>query len=329
MDSDSLKDVLVRLGCAKIRPLNAGARLQANCPLAPWRHEGGTDRHPSFTATVDDKGKSWCTCFTCGLDGGKSIADVVKRAADLGAPLNGLVEEVIEREKILWKHRSEKLHTANMKYMFDFQDPRVQKQKIHVYPEACLDQFPKEIHPYILKRGVTVEVAKKFGIRWDPEKQRVVFPVRDEKARLIGVQGRALDAEKNPPKFDNYWHFPKGKYLYGMHEVRPGKPIIVMEGIIDVLVWTGYGIPNCVAILGSKPTKEQLWKIGSRNQSVCMAFDGDDAGRLAEKEVIDALLGQVRLFRLAIPDGNDPKDLTARQAEDVVHRQKLVLRADR
>lgn len=328
MDADSLKDVLTRLGCAKIRSLNAGARLQANCPLAPFRHEGGTDKHPSFTVTVDDKGKSWCTCFTCGLDGSKSISDVVRRASELGAPLNGLVEEVEEKEKLTWRVRSDKLHTANMKFMFEFQDPKAQRQKLHTYPESTLDQFPKEIHPYILKRGVSVEVAKRFGIRWDPERKRILFPIRDEKGRLVGLQGRALDHEKNPPKFFNYWHFPKGKFVYGLNEVKPGKPIIPMEGIIDALVWTSYQIPNCVALLGSKPTQEQLGKIANRNQTVCMAFDGDEAGRLAEKEVISAMLGHVRLFRLPIPEGKDPDDLTETQAHEVLRRQKLVLRAD-
>jgi len=324
MDADSLQTVLTKLGSQKIRPINSGLRLQANCPVSRWLHQSGTDRHPSFTVTVDPKGKSWCTCFTCSLGGARSLEDVVRKAVELGGGFEELLKEVESQEKVSWRNRHEKLELANRKYKFEFQDPVQQKIKRETMDEKVLDQFEREIHPYVLTRKISVEVAKKSGLRWDKRLQRIVFPIRDEKGRLVGMQGRCLDDKANPPKFYNYPGLNKSKWVYNLHNVHSDGPIILTEGVIDALVWTSYGIANVVSTLGSTPSDEQIWRVGKRGQPVFLAFDGDAAGQKAEPIVIGGLLGKVAVYRLSIPQGKDPDDLTPEQALGVIRDRRLV-----
>lgn len=151
-----------------------------------------------------------------------------------------------------------------------------------------------------------------------------MFPVWDDKGKLVGMQGRGVE-DGIDPKWKNYWNFPKSKFVYGLHATQPGQPIIVMEGVIDALVWIAYGIPSCVSVFGSKPTQVQMDLIRRKGYPVYLAYDGDEAGDSATRDTIEFLRGRVPLFQLPIPRGMDPDDLTKGQVLDVIARKKLVL----
>lgn len=327
MKLERVQEVLGELGCEKIRPYKEGTKVGACCPLALYTHPSGIDRHPSFKVSVNPEGMSFSDCYACGHE--SSLVRLVERVNQYkGGTLTELLAKVRKEEDL-------DLGTLldGMKWMYDWQDPKrgqkleaiKQKALYPVHDEAALQEYVGKVPRYLLdSRKLTLDVCRQFKLGWDPKEKRAVFPVWDDKGKLVGMQGRGVE-EGIDPKWRNYWNFPKSKFVYGLHAIQPGQPIIVMEGVIDALVWVGYGIPNCVSVFGSKPTQTQMDLIRRKGLPVYMAYDGDEAGDSATRDTTEHLNGRVPLFQLAIPRGMDPDDLTKGQALDVIERKKLVL----
>lgn len=325
MGEDDIKAVLSALGSDRIRTISGGTWVSASCPLAPWLHDKGVDRHPSFEVSVDAEGPSWCVCFTCGLGGKKSLAGVVRKVNYLtGGKFENLVQEVGRREEM-----NPLLRVERMKYLFRWQDPRVAREEREarkaLVSEEILKPYMGRVPRYIVEeRGIPLEVCRRYQLGWDERNERVVFPIRDERGRLVGLQGRAV-REGVEPIWYNYWNFQKGKYVYGLHDIRGAERLVVMEGVIDVLRWVGFGIEGCVSVLGSRPSEEQLLKIGRKGLPVWMAYDNDESGKKAEGETVEVLQGRVPLYRVRFPEGKDPADLTRREAWAALEERELVL----
>ena len=151
---------------------------------------------------------------------------------------------------------------------------------------------------------------------------RVMFPIRDRRGRLIGFGGRALGDAK--PKYINGPEtalYAKSRTLYGLNLAREGarKPpgVIVVEGYMDVIALHQAGFTGAVAPLGTALTTghlEELWRL---SDAPTLCFDGDAAGaraaaRAAEKAL--PLLAPDRTLCLAsVPGGEDPDTLVRRQ----------------
>jgi len=327
MNLERVQEVLSELGCERIRPYKEGTKVGACCPLASWTHPSGIDRHPSFKVSVNPEGMSFSDCYACGHE--SSLLRLLERVGQYrgGDGLMALIAKVRKEEE-----RDLGTQLDGMKWMYDWQDPKraqkleAAKQKLlyPVYEEKALEEYVGKVPRYLLDRKLTLDVCRQFKLGWDPKEGRAVFPVWDDKGKLVGMQGRAVSGDVDP-KWRNYWNFPKSKFVYGLHAIQPGKPIIVMEGVIDALVWIGYGIPNCVSVFGSKPTQMQIDLIRRKGLPVYLAYDGDEAGDSATRDTIEYLRERVPLFQLAIPRGMDPDDLTKVQVLDLIDRKKLVL----
>src|SRR6185312_5551174 len=83
-------------------------------------------------------------------------------------------------------------------------------------------------------------IAGDNGKRYDRFRDRIMFPIHDNRGRVIGFGGRVLDSGE--PKYLNSPEtavFSKGRELYGLFEAKqnPGRPkqIIVVEGYMDVV----------------------------------------------------------------------------------------------
>ena len=173
-------------------------------------------------------------------------------------------------------------------------------------------------------------VAADGGRTYDRFRDRIVFPIRDTRGRVIGFGGRTFRANSteqakyiNSPETDV---FKKRRELYGLYEARQADPrlasVVVVEGYMDVVALAEHGIANAVATLGTaigQPHFEQLYR---RNlDDVVCCFDGDDAGRAAAWKAVAAafpVLSEGRQLRFVfLPDGEDPDSLVrARGAED-------------
>ena len=205
---------------------------------------------------------------------------------------------------------------------------------------------------YLKKRGVNGETAKLFGIGYAPEswdaltrffpdpahalsagmliqrdqgggaydrfRNRVMFPIRDTRGRVIAFGGRTLGDD--PAKYLNSPETPlfhKGKNLFGLYEARQSASslpdLIVVEGYMDVVMLAQHGIRNAVGTLGTATTREHLTLLFKSTSRVVFCFDGDRAGRAAAWRALDQALPEIYEGRecvfMFLPDGHDPDTL--------------------
>jgi DNA primase len=173
--------------------------------------------------------------------------------------------------------------------------------------------------------------SKKSG-HYDRFRDRIMFPIRDTRGRVIGFGGRILD--QGEPKYLNSPEtelFHKGRELYGLFEARQStrsiKRLMVVEGYMDVVRLHQAGITYAVATLGTATTPEHLTRIFRVCNEVVFCFDGDRAGRAAAWRALENALALIREGRqirfLFLPDGHDPDSLVGEEG-----REKFEARLD-
>lgn len=155
---------------------------------------------------------------------------------------------------------------------------------------------------------------------YDRFRDRVMFPIRDARGRVIAFGGRIIDAGE--PKYLNSPEtvlFHKGRELYGLYETRRARRtldrLIVVEGYMDAVSLHQAGIDYAVATLGTATTAEHFRRIFRVVPAVVFAFDGDRAGRAAAWRALQQALPEAREGReirfLFLPEGHDPDTLIA------------------
>jgi len=160
---------------------------------------------------------------------------------------------------------------------------------------------------------------------YDRFRDRLMFPIRDARGRVIAFGGRIID--QGEPKYLNSPEtalFHKGHELYGLWETRqsraPFKRLIVVEGYMDTVRLHQYGITYAVATLGTATTPEHLKRIFRLVSEVVFAFDGDRAGRGAAWRALQHALPEAREPRemrfLFLPEGHDPDSLVAEEGRE-------------
>jgi DNA primase len=157
----------------------------------------------------------------------------------------------------------------------------------------------------MIDAGLLIENAE-TGKRYDRFRDRVMFPIRDSRGRIIAFGGRVLGDDK--PKYLNSPETPvfhKGQELYGLYEARKNNrnldEIIVVEGYMDVIALAQQGLRNAVATLGTATSEEHLKRLFRVVPSVLFCFDGDQAGRNAAWRALEATLPCLQDGRRALP----------------------------
>jgi DNA primase len=170
---------------------------------------------------------------------------------------------------------------------------------------------------------------------YDRFRDRIMFPIRDSRGRIIAFGGRVLD--QGEPKYLNSPEtvlFHKGSELYALFETRRArtnlKRLLVVEGYMDAVRLHQYGINYAVATLGTATTPEHFKRIFRLVSEVVFAFDGDRAGRAAAWRALQHALPEARQGReirfLFLPDGQDPDSLVGEEgAEAFEHRLDATL----
>ncbi|MGB6603188.1 MAG: DNA primase, partial [Steroidobacteraceae bacterium] len=157
---------------------------------------------------------------------------------------------------------------------------------------------------------------------YDRFRDRIMFPIRDSRGRVIAFGGRVIDAGE--PKYLNSPEtvlFHKGRELYGLYEVRRArsnlKSLLIVEGYMDTVRLHQAGIDYAVATLGTATTPEHFRRIFRLVAAVVFAFDGDRAGRAAAWRALQQALPEARDGReirfLFLPEGHDPDTLVGEE----------------
>ncbi len=152
------------------------------------------------------------------------------------------------------------------------------------------------------------------GRVYDRFRNRIMFPIHDYRGRIIGFGGRVIDGSE--PKYLNSPETPvfhKGAELYGLYaarrSIRDTQIVLVVEGYMDVVALTQFGIENAVATLGTATTKQHLNRLFRHCPHIIFCFDGDRAGREAAWRALETSLPAMQDGRqisfMFLPGGED------------------------
>ncbi len=250
-----------------------------SCPLAEFRHEKGTDSHPSFRVSLGPR-TSWGKCYACQWSG----------------PLGDLLMQ-------LQKHKADNVDYAGAYALLDKEmdgiqviaDPEAKPgREFYPFPEELLASYPyawqcPEAMEYLNSRkgGVyPLEVLQAFDLRWDGMRQRVCFPYRDAAGVFCGLHGRTTIKEEPAYMAYGYKGNRNTSILLGEHWVDLDKPVVVAESVFDAArCYQAYR--NVVTPRMASPDPRAFeWLCGVFH--LVLVFDGDKAGQTAVQKLLKA-----------------------------------------
>ena len=289
----------------------AGANYQACCPFH-------SEKTPSFTVSP---AKQFYHCFGFGAHGsaigfvmqyaGLGFIEAVEElAGQLGMPVPREVSARAQ-EKARQQPLTERMARA----------ARFYKEQLKASPKAI---------DYLKGRGLTGEIAARYGLgyapddwqglervfddyadpamvecglvieneqgrRYDRFRDRIMFPIQDQRGNVIGFGGRVMG--QGEPKYLNSPETPlfhKGEELYGLPQARKDiqhqNMVIVVEGYMDVVGLAQNGVENVVATLGTAATGINVQRLIRLADRVVFCFDRDAAGERAAKRAMEVSL---------------------------------------
>ncbi|MGA2655757.1 MAG: DNA primase [Gammaproteobacteria bacterium] len=323
---------IVELIESRVPLKSAGHNLKGLCPF----HQ---EKSPSFTVSAT---KQFYYCFGCHASGNAiGFLMAYDRLSFVEA-----VEYLAKQQGVsLPKEYSSNTHYEKQ----NVDHYELMKEVMQFYCQQLKQHPQKErVINYLKNRGLTGEVCKQFAIGYAPEnwdgllkkfnskrdellatgmlieknnsyydrfRDRIMFPIRDKRGRVIAFGGRILD--KGEPKYLNSPEtalFHKGSELYGLYEAmqaqRQFEYMIVVEGYMDVVALAQYGITATVATMGTALTPKQFTRLFRLSKEVILCFDGDDAGRNAAWRALETSLSllsdEYSLKFIFLPKGYDP-----------------------
>jgi DNA primase len=341
---------IVEVVASRIKLKKTGKNYSALCPFH-------NEKSPSFSVSPD---KQFYYCFGCGA-GGNALGFVMDHD-NLEFP--EAVEELAKRAGVEVPREDSNNGPRKPRQTVDsplytlLADAAAfyrQALKSHAQRKAAVD--------YLKKRGLTGEIARDYGLgfappgwdnllkhlagdelqqkamieagllienaengkRYDRFRDRVIFPIKDSRGRVIAFGGRVLGDEK--PKYLNSPETPvfhKGQELYGLFEARKANrdldEVIVVEGYMDVIALAQQGIRNAVATLGTSTSEEHIKRLFRLVPQILFCFDGDKAGRSAAWRALESALPVLQDGRkirfLFLPEGEDPDSLVRAEGPD-------------
>lgn len=345
---DFIQQLLARVDIVEVidrhvKLKKAGQNYSACCPFH-------NEKTPSFSVSPT---KQFYHCFGCGVSGtavsflmeynGMGFRDAVKELAEgvgMALPLEANREESIERAQV----------AATL--------TEVMSAAMNFYRRE-LKKTPTAID-YFKSRGLTGEIAAKFGLgyapddwqglkaavedytasslaecglvidndqgkRYDRFRDRVMFPILDQRGNVIGFGGRVIG--QGEPKYLNSPETPlfeKGRELYGLFQarraIRDTQTAIVVEGYMDVVALAQSGVENVVATLGTATTPFHVQKLLRMADNLVFCFDGDKAGQRAAWRALEQSLPVVvdgkDVRFLFLPPEDDPDTFVRRMGKE-------------
>ena len=315
---------------------STGNSMKACCPF----HK---EKTPSFYVSKD---KQLWTCFGCG-EGGDLFTFVMKmEGMDFAETVQYLAEKAgveVQRYKSVdtnIKVRLSELINLSARFYNKVLEDSESAVKAREYlkargvkdqesesfllgyaPEAwdTLVTFLKKkgFHDQeMVDAGVAVKRQDGSGV-FDRFRDRIMFPICDQRGKVVGFTGRLLKEAKDEGKYINTPQtllYNKSQVLYGLHlaktAIKDSGYIIIVEGNMDVIASHKAGVGSVVASSGTALTIEQLTLIKRFTNTILISFDADAAGQKAAKRGIDlAIEAGMDIRVITLPEGfKDPDD---------------------
>ncbi len=176
----------------------------------------------------------------------------------------------------------------------------------------------------LYESGLAQRSQERGGL-YDRFRARIMFPLSDQRGRVLGFGARAMrDSQK--PKYLNTSDndiYHKGRHLYGTDLARSAAAkageVILCEGYTDVIALHQAGFSNAVGLMGTALTDEQIGELGRMAQTVLLALDADKAGQEAMLKASRlAARRKLELKVVELPAGADPADLVQREGAEAI-----------
>ncbi|BBO32404.1 DNA primase [Lacipirellula parvula] len=328
--------------------------------LCPW-HD---DAKPSFTVNPD---RQSFKCWPCDVGGdiftfvmraeGMEFREALEMLADRAgvslAPANRLENQAdnpFERRNLLkamaWAE--EQFHQCLLR------SPGAEPARRYLADRGVNEESIAAFHigfspnewDWMLKRGATANwqpaVLERVGLigkreaggYYDRFRGRLMFSIRDSRARTIAFGGRVLPEFKrdNDAKYVNSPETPlfnKSSELYALDLARDAIAkeggVLVMEGYTDVIMAHQHGVKHAVAVLGTALGEKHVPLIRRFTDKITLVLDGDAAGQNRTLDILDNLLAlfvahEVELKILSLPEGADPCDVIRSHGSDEFRR---------
>ncbi len=264
------------------RTQNSGADIFVTCPNIEG-HGGIIERTPSCSI---NKENGMVHCFGCGYS--DSLPGLIAKLFKLPNKVAGY-RWLLKRYSIPIKSKRPKLKLS--------EDPRIKVRSF--LPDEALLPFNYD-HPYMFRRGLTIEVIDLFEIGYDKVTNSITIPMRDHMDRLVFIKKRPINKTKGKYHID--LGTEKRDIIYGMNIIRNNisrvKMLYLCEGEFDTMsfyVSKLYG----AGLQGSKLYDEQLKLLIQicRGLPLCLFFDNDAAGRKCMRESIPKLRPYFPLYK--------------------------------
>jgi DNA primase len=326
----------------------SGANYSACCPFH-------AEKTPSFTISP---AKQFYHCFGCGAHG--SAIGFLMQYSGLG-----FVEAIEELAASVGLPVPRTAHNPAAAAAQEKKAPLTEPmaRALKFYREQ-LKATPKAID-YLRTRGLTGEIAARFGLgyapddwqglrqafpdyddarlvecglvilndqgrRYDRFRDRVMFPILDQRGNVIGFGGRVLG--QGEPKYLNSPETPlfeKGRELYGLPQARKAiqelDTVLVVEGYMDVVGLVQHGVENVVATLGTAATDANMQKLLRLASRVVFCFDRDSAGDRAAWRAMEVslpcLADNKTVDILQMPGDQDPDEFIRQHGKEVFVQQ--------
>jgi DNA primase len=318
-----------------------GARYTGLCPF----HD---ERTPSFSVEPQEK---LYHCFGCGVGGdvikfveekdGLNFAEAVELLADrYGVELEREQEDPRAEAKRQRRRRLEQLLDRAAAFYASYLWESNEAAKARDYlsgrglREGVLRDFGVGYAPSAWDKllvagqraGFSVEELRGVGLvqrgrsggEYDRFRERIMFPIRDRRGRVLGFGGRAMRPDQGA-KYVNTAEtdfFHKSQILYGVDRAKAaiakaGRAVVV-EGYTDVIALHQAGFEQAVAVMGTAITGEQVAALSGMVEEVVLALDADSAGQEAMLRAQNVAAGRrMRLRVAAMPAGEDPAEMMA------------------
>ncbi|MFN3882768.1 MAG: DNA primase [Nitrincola lacisaponensis] len=356
-----IDDLLARINItdvveSRVKLKRSGKNYSGLCPF----HK---ENSPSFTVSPD---KQFYYCFGCGAGGNAlgflmeyerlSFPEAIEelaRLAGVDIPREEQHPQQIEREQ-------------QVKQQISLLDQACQFYRQQLRQSDSRDKAVN----YLKQRGLSSDIAARFLIGYAPPgwdnllqhfkalpnaaealekagmvihnteknrhydrfRDRIMFPIRDMRGRVIAFGGRVLTDEKpkylNSPETDT---FHKSRELYGLYEARQHNRqldrLLIVEGYMDVVGLAQHGIQWAVATLGTATTEQHLTRLFKLVPELIFCFDGDQAGRKAAQRALEIAMpiledGKSVRF-LFLPEGEDPDSLIRKEGQPAFEQRIL------
>jgi DNA primase len=321
----------------KLKP--SGRRLVAVCPFHG-------DKDPSLSVNPE---KGLWYCFGCGeggnvfkfvemiekVDFGEAL-EIVARRAGIILKSQQPTKESSERERLTEMVRiaaqfyHEQLINSDQgrPAMMYLKDRKVTLETIKLFKLGYAPWGKITILYYLERQGFSKDEIVKSGLvlkkidtgeYLDHMRNRVTIPICDAQGRFIAMGGRAID-DTGGPKYLNTPEtsiFSKGRTLFGLNLAKKAiskeDRAIVVEGYMDLIMLQQEGVHNVVASLGTSLSLEQARLLRKFCSTCILAYDSDQAGRLASVRGVDIFEDAgIHPRVLVLPPGEDPDSMVRR-----------------